>query len=98
MHESFQKRQKVHISDYGLNSLIRSLEQGIFDVSCCRFFYDFFYISLYIRTDSLLQEKSDTLCVACYIKCVKLFFQRTNTNRLEIADNDISISLFTVSR
>lgn len=49
-------------------------------------------------TDSLLQEKSDTLCVACYIKCVKLFFQRTNTNRLEIADNDISISLFTVSR
>ena len=61
-------------------------------------FMIFFYISLYIRTDSLLQEKSDTLCVACYIKCVKLFFQRTNTNRLEIADNDISISLFTVSR
>ena len=61
-------------------------------------FIIFFYISLCIRTDSLLQEKSDTLCVACYIKCVKLFFQRTNTNRLEIADNDISISLFTVSR
>ncbi|KAA3786957.1 hypothetical protein F3F27_29340, partial [Bacteroides ovatus] len=38
------------------------------------------------------------LCVACYIKCVKLFLQRTNTNRLEIVDNDISISLFTVSR
>lgn len=51
-----------------------------------------------IRTDSLLQEKSDILCVACYIKCVKLFLQRTNTNRLEIVDNDISISLFTVSR
>lgn len=61
-------------------------------------FIIFFYISLCIRTDSLLQEKSDTLCVACYIKCVKLFFQRTNTNRLEIVDNDISISLFTVSR
>ena len=25
-----------HISDYGLNSLIRSLEQGVFDVSYCR--------------------------------------------------------------
>ena len=25
-----------HISDYGLNSLIRSLKQGVFDVSYCR--------------------------------------------------------------
>ena len=60
-------------------------------------FIIFFYISLCIRTDSLLQEKSDTLCVAHYIKCVKLFF-KGYTNRLEIADNDITISLFTVSR
>ena len=46
-------------------------------------------------TDSLLQEKSDTLCVARYIKCVKLFF-KGYTNRLEIADNDITIHSFKV--
>ena len=77
-----------HISDYGLDSLIRSLEQGVFDVSYCRLLLYFFSISLCIRTDRLLQEKSDTLCVAHYIKCVKLFF-KGYTNRLEIADNDI---------
>ena len=57
------------------------------------YFYNFFSISLCIRTDSLLQEKSDTLCVARYIKCVKLFF-KGYTNRLEIADNDITIHSF----
>ena len=80
-----------HISDYGLNSLIWSLEQGVF----VGYFYNFFSISLCIRTDSLLQEKSDTLCVARYIKCVKLFF-KGYTNRLEIADNDITIHSFKV--
>ena len=48
-----------------------------------------------VMTDSLLQEKSDTLCVARYIKCVKLFF-KGYPNRLEIADNDITIHSFKV--
>ena len=52
-------------------------------------------IRLINQAERLLQEKSDTLCVARYIKCVKLFF-KGYTNRLEIADNDITIHSFKV--
>lgn len=69
------REPEVFLFDEPLSNLDAALRGH---VSCCRFFYDFFYISLYIRTDSLLQEKSDTLCVARYIKCVKLFFRKVH--------------------
>ena len=36
-----------HISDYGLNSLIKSIGAGIFDVSYCQLLFLIFFYPLY---------------------------------------------------